>query len=217
MKTLAGLSILLAATVAAQTVHSAQVAPKEAWQWTDEERLSSRFNPTAIAQRNAARHADSIPGTTTAASIKSTGSTSLEYFIDGRRDPALFMPHELFENLLRAVGSDASVRARGRRVLDPGLKSLGFNDTASFWADLEKDSKPFLVLQAQLIAHDPHFSDRELCAARAAALARVRKRVGSARFDQLLYTLIAPGLQYSQATSFPDPAARLRHEAEGCK
>ena len=217
MKTFAALSILLAATVAAQTVHSAQVAPKEAWQWTDEERLSSRFNPTAIAQRNAARRADSIQGTNTAASIESTGTTSLEYFIDGRRDPALFMPHELFENLLIVVGSDASVRARGRRVLEPGLISLGFNDPSSFWADLEKDSKPFLVLKAQFVAHDAHFSDKELCAARAAALARVRKRVGSARFDQLLYVLIAPGLQYSQATSFPDPAARLRHEAEGCK
>ncbi len=217
MKILSVLSIFLAAAVTGQTFDSSQLAHKEAWKWTNDERLSSRFDPTAIAQRKAARRADPIQGTTTAASIQSTGSTSLEYFIDGRRDPALFMPHELFENLLIVVGSDASVRARGRRVLDPGLISLGFNDPSSFWADLERDSKQFLVLKAQFVAHNAHFSDKELCAARAAALARVRKRVGSARFDQLLYVLIAPGLQYSQATSFPDPAARLRHEAEGCK
>ncbi len=164
--------------------------PKPPWLFTDEERIVARFRAVPLPQ----------PGQTSA------------YEIDGKLEPHLFMPHELFDILLNGVGNDAQIRARGRAALASGLNGIGFADPDVFWSDLEKIARPYLILKTE-----PKLQRVELCAARIAALGQARRQFGATKFDQLLYVLIAPDLRLSHATNLPDAEARLRREARGCR
>jgi hypothetical protein len=184
-------------------------ALKKPWQWTDEERVTERVSRDPVRRSPAAE------------SNATSDSHRLSYVISGKTTPELFMPFELFDSLIKGVGPDPAVQTRGRRVLDPLLRDFGFEDTDLFWYDLETIARPYLDKKAQHVEHHP--SDRypsidvELCASRFAALTRARQHFGRLKFDELLYRVIAPGLQHAETTTYSDPGDMLLYEARGCK
>src|SRR5258708_14734525 len=101
---------------------------KRPWEWTDDERIASRFAAQEIEQRANAYKA-SHPKTTLDARTSGVG---VRYVIDGRRNPELFMRHELFEDLLRGLGSNQAASERYRTSLDGELRAAGFSP-AIFW------------------------------------------------------------------------------------
>lgn len=69
---------------------------KQPWDYTDEERLEKRFDPASIRERAEQEFAESrLPRTE---SLPETRN-----FIDGRKNPELFMPWELFQTMLMAA------------------------------------------------------------------------------------------------------------------
>lgn len=127
----------------------------------------------------------------------------------------LFMPHELFDILLQSVAGDRENREHGRHALAAGLKTLGFANPDVFWSDLERAARRYLALKAKPVTGREQWT--EVCSARIEALNDARRVFGKARFDEILYRLIAPDTQSSFATTYPDPAEELRRDAGGCR
>ena len=199
----------------AASAFAAPQAAKQPWQWSDEERLASRFDAQSRAERTAA-YRQSHPGAE--GDGQRPPASGLTYVIDGRRNPELFMRHELLDHLLRGLGSNASDRETYQRALQSDLAALGM-DASTFWAELEKAGHSYLLLKRKLEArgHGRSRADQNgLCAARATMLAAAEKRFGAERFAKLLYTVVAPSIVHSESTTYPDPAGQLRREAEGC-
>ena len=188
---------------------------KQPWQWTDEERLAVRFDPHAMAERSAAYAASK----TQSLSVGSPSSThALKYVIDGRRNPELFMRHELVDDLLRGFAPEPQGE-QYRQAINRHLKMLGF-DPSGFWVGLAEASHSYLVSRREVDArgHGRTGADENaLCAARLGMLTAAEKRFGKERFDQFLYTAIGSFRIHTESTTYPDPAGRLRREAGGCK
>lgn len=189
---------------------------KKPWQWTLEERLALRLDPAHIKAR-ALVHAADYPQ---AKAVRSSDERSnrkpvTAYGIDGRRNPELFLPHELFDTLLRVYGPDKQSAARRREDYGRALSALGF-DEKDFWSRLEAVSSEYIALQNSPRSpgrdDEAHRIDR--CRARYSALQSARNTFGG--FDALLYMVVAPGQQYGVSAD-GDEMARLRAEAEGCQ
>lgn len=193
---------------------AAPPAAKQPWQWSDEERLAVRFDPQAIAERKAAyQHSHPTVGEPRPAAAE------VNYVIDGRRNPELFMRHELLDHLLRGLGPDANDSEKYRQWMNPRLAAAGF-DTNSFWAELRDTGQAYLVLKRSLDARGHGHTGKDesaLCAARSAMLAAAEKRFGAERFDSFLYTALAPYVIHTESSNYPDAPGRLRREAGGCK
>lgn len=188
-------------------------ASKAPWKWTDDERLNARFDPHSIADRAAAYRASQPP--LGAAVVK---GPAVVYVLDGGRNPELFMPHELFDALVRgAFVADPAQAERYRQSLAPDLQRAALTPKP-FWSVFEEITRPYVALQQRSSGHGHGRSEDEaLCHVRFLALQNARQRFGAERFDSLLYTAIAPFIVQSGATTFPNPAERLRREAEGCQ
>ena len=124
-----------------QGVEREQQTPrvKRSWDWTVEERLNSRFSATEIAERNAAYHQTNhglVAGSMAVSDPTSADRERVSYVIEGRRNPELFLPHEIFDSLVGAVDPRAEVRLRAQASLAPGIRALGLDD-ATFWLELE--------------------------------------------------------------------------------
>lgn len=197
--------------------------PKKPWEWTLEERLALRFDPAHIQARQALYEADYPqskgqhrfkPGVTNDEGREVPGA--IVYGIDGRRNPELFLPHELFSTLLSGFTPDLALRQKQRDALRHGVRSF-YVDEKEFWSRLEG-----IASRAVVVKYAPYESKNEPAAKRRERLcishgALQEARREFLRFDEFLYTVIAPWSQISEATSFSDPTARLRDAEKGCQ
>lgn len=203
---------------------TAEKSRKAVTDWTIEERLAERFDRAQISARNIA-YADEMARTgrviaSTATGVSENKRWSMTYVIDGRRDPELFLPHELFDALMTGLQPDESVRVKQRNYYKDVLRRAGY-DGEKFWADLESVSAAYLPLRyrtgqpasVELVKAEA----MALCSERYNALEAARRLFGRREFDIVLYTVIAPSLQFSETTLDPELGAKYRRAEKGCR
>lgn len=214
---------LLALAFTVGATEPSKPKPKRAWEWTDDERAAARFDEAANRERVAAFQASQPNASSKASGPKTASQHSLParlFVIEGARNPELFMRHELLDALLRGFSENQAMAAQFRQSLDSELRSAGIADPQAFWPTLEKSVHAYLTLQRGINARGSGRSRQDeeaLCRARYSALVASERAFGARRFDELLYTVIAPAQRHTQGTTFPDPASRLRREAGGCR
>jgi hypothetical protein len=216
--------IFLGLLALAFTVGATQPSkPKRAWEWTDDERVAARFDEAANRERVAAFQASQRKALSSVSAGNAASQHSLLarlFVIEGSRNPELFMRHELLDALLRGFSANQAMATQFRQSLDSELRSEGITDPQAFWVALEKSAHAYLTLQRRIEARGSGRSredDDALCRERYAALIASERTFGARRFDELLYTVIAPAQRHTQSTTFPDAASRLRREAGGCR
>jgi hypothetical protein len=191
---------------------------KSASEWTLEERIAARLARNSPGRRVAERGSE----------VRSAGE---EYFeIDGRTNPELLLPFELFGSLVNEMASEDRFLA-SRRLYDEGIIAAGWTPD-EFWNELRRAVKPYLAaqgdslaIQQQLAGLDPPthreaesritLLDYKQCRLRADALREMRERFGPA-FDEFLYNAVAPHLSLGSSAPDPDEAERLRFVEGGC-
>lgn len=200
---------------------------KAAWEWTLDERLAVRFNPTLAMQR-----ANKLSAAVRSVEV-STGVADLLDVVDGNETPELFAPGELFNVLLNGYRGDKAFRDISRSLLRERIQQFGL-DHEQFWTDLEVITSNYLTIAARretLLAKVAEASpreqrrlvrglqdmDRELCAARAEALADARHYFGADTFNRFLYTVVAPGLRIGSDTTAEATPGHVRFLEGGCK
>jgi len=184
------------------------------WEMSDEERIARRV------YRRRQLHPES-------ASVPTHGYRES---VDGRTNPELFMPYELYDHLLLALSSDKTLAARFHAKFDPRVKAFGYDENA-FWNTLSSAALPYLRTREQhekrrhrtttFQLADGRESmvtiNRDDCAARLESLDHARRLLGGRKFDHFLYSKIATTFQHSEGGSAPDRAAQLRYMARGCQ
>jgi hypothetical protein len=147
--------------------------------------------------------------------------------VDGRRNPELFFPHELFAQLvMTALIDDTRAETRER------LASVIEGDAATFWSRLEAASAPYaailtreraLAAQLSSATEDKRVAlQQEIvavqtpqCAARIDALNAAVQAIGKPALYRVLYKAIAPEMS---VTAGPElTAERMRFIAGGCR
>jgi hypothetical protein len=207
-------------------------AVKPAWEWSLEERIASRIDPALMRQRAEAHAADLNRDRTPAgAQAHAAGARPIEFTVDGRRNPELLMPFELFGSVLRGVSPQFSDHVR--KQYREAVTSFGWKEE-TFWHVLESAASDFfraqtesLSLQARLSTLSPP-DHRELetkieelaykqCRLRAEALRQVRLQLGRETFDRFLYSAVAPQVSIGSRIPVGDEAGRLRFIEGGCR
>ena len=200
---------------------------KPAWEWSDDERIRVRFDPTSIRERAAAHAGATQPSAR--AQTQSVGEPrSSQHIIDGSRDPGLFLPVELLDVLLQGLHSDAAFRTHARVALAKDIREMGYTEN-DFWNKLQQLSAPYRALTSRpsnlaiqrvktpdgKIASFPIDVDR--CVARYNFLQSARTTFGAQAFQRFLYTAVAPEIWRADTTQWPDPAQELLFVAGGCR
>jgi hypothetical protein len=186
------------------------------WRWTIEDRLADRFDPAAIRDRQDAyvlrltpaqrRYMAPEPG-------ESRSSEGARYIIDGSRNPELFLPSELIDGLLIS-GFDADQTRRGlsRGLYRNGILALGLSEE-EFWSLLSSTAERSRSTARKSSTDEDVIQCRTL----AATLDALRQRFGHERFDQFLYTTMAPHAVSSNVTnSVTATKEELRQKELGC-
>jgi hypothetical protein len=199
---------------------------KAPWRLSLEERVALRTNPALARQR--ARDTRHIATNETAATNES--QEWVDQF-DGKTHPELFLPHEVFDELISmAFLSSPHSRYVIRRGLAPEVRRHGLPD--DFWEQLESISSTFTADSQSvkdLLEGDRqrHASDQvnpqaalaaghaSVCRSRAAALTAARQTFGPERFDRFLYEVIATNM--FMASDRLVPAEVLRSGEDGCR
>lgn len=225
--------MLVFAAVASAFGQSAPTAQaqssKAAWQWTTEERLAARTDATQASER-VRRWRESAVSDSSGRRM-ATNAAQKGRWVDaiiGREHPELFLPHELFDSLVKRGFVGETVET-WRLIHSDDLVVAGL--PADFWDRLEPLARDFIAdlqeTQHVLTAHPhPTAAEREsanaaaeaihpkLCRDRAAALRAARAAFGPA-LDQFLYTAVARGI--SQFSDEPESVNVLRNAEEGCR
>jgi hypothetical protein len=202
----------------------------------DEQRLAARFDPQKIREREAAHWVmvEQLLGAQPPLRTNSAGVASpisgvpvngISQRIDGSRNPELFMPYEVFDELVTGVSDDPSQRTAKQALYHGGLRKAGVEDVDQFWAQVEQIARPYLALRKHLsesplvpAATPEEAANIQLCKARFAALTDARLEFSADRFDDILYTAIAPSLHLSTfASSLQAAIEDLRSAARGCQ
>ena len=206
---------------------------KPAWQWTLDERLAKRLDSNEIRER-AAAHERFLGKDPQRVQVQEAGPA--QYIIEGRRDPALFMPFELFVSLLRGVtpptnGIPPDSRDAAREQYRIKIAEVGWQED-EFWKTVEAAAADYLHLQTERLALQlqirtlPPPERRKLearveelshkqCVARAEAIRTARGKLGPEPFDRFLYDVVASGM--ALMSSEPDDESRLRFLEGGCQ
>jgi hypothetical protein len=211
--------------VSPRTDPDAAQKSKAAWEWTVEERLADRFDPAKIREREIAYEArfpqtSGSPRRAREESAGTSGKQPVVYMIDGSRNPELFLPYELFDGLLAGLNPNEEARHKQRAYLQESIRRLGYDDEA-FWALLESISAKYLPLRfgqkKTLSSVEVNAIAATKCQERYDALEAARALFGRKKFDIVLYTVMAPVSQYSEATLDDDPGAMHRRAETGCR
>ena len=147
--------------------------------------------------------------------------------INGRETPELLFPTELMDLLLiqMSEGTPGEIN-NAKEIYRRDLEALGW-EFDSFWNTVSQAADKYFVtrrlftdLQRQSLGKRPtgperEFLTRDLCRARAAALAQARRQFGGESFDRFLYTAVAPTVLAS-FTPKTDPTT-LRQLERGCQ
>ncbi|HVE70546.1 MAG TPA: hypothetical protein VNI54_04190 [Thermoanaerobaculia bacterium] len=182
---------------------------RQPWQFSAEERLTLRFDPSKIKERKERYRSDhrlSVRDSVTGNNASDPVSPQA-YVIDGRRDPHLFLPHELFDHLLSSFHPDATLATRQRDLYGREIRAMGFDDV-EFFRRLHGAAAPYLEVRER----NGSPTSRSRCRARREALDAARSAVRD--LDVILYLAVAP---HSQLASSTGEAARLRDAESGCQ
>jgi len=176
------------------------------WQWTDDERLNAR---TVGSSRQP------LTGEST-----STSNDRVQFVLDGARNPELFMPTELFDNLTLGLWDDTAVREDARSRYRDAIVKFGWQEDA-FWKTLAKVDRRHQELQRRFLSRDLQAAEGErlnveACAARVTAFHAAKAAFGAEKFLQFLYTAVAPGMNITARTG-TDEERRLRWVEGGCQ
>lgn len=191
--------------------------------WTLEERLTWRFDPDDARRRRDedARESGRLPDLT-------DDSISVE----GRTDPELLLPTELFDALVTfAVLPHPQAREGFQRTMIPALQGLGFDDT--FWATLETAIPEYYSQQKELrrlammasqasenerarLRLEMEDLQRNRCRDRFVALAKARAFFGGKRFDRVLYRAVAPLMNIAEPNERYLPGQLRQFERGEC-
>jgi hypothetical protein len=222
--------VMLLAAVAghAQSSESAKTAPhlKSAWEWSDEERIAARANPTMAAERARTLSIRGLRADSDSITKTEHPSPHVIDIVDGNRNPELFLPTELFELLTNEVFVEED---SWRNAYTPHLAGAGL--PADFWdrlaiadgeylSDLMRQHRLLLSgkkggsLSKEIVDERISGMSALLCQHRAEALARARHEFGIS-LDRFLYVHVASGT----AMYFEEPAdpERLRANEGGCR
>ncbi len=225
-------------TVAAQTAPPARpavAAAKPAWAWTLDERIARRLDPALIRERTQASERDRVERDGFTPEVRaSVGhlATSVRFVVEGRRDPELLMPFELFNSILEGVGEPDN-RSGTRRVYRDEIRESGWEEEF-FWQTLEEATAEYWTTTDERIAMErsartlPLAERRALniraealsvsgCRLRAEALQRVRQKLGAEKFHRFLYEKVAPNVGISSDFPFGNEEWRLRYIEGGCR
>jgi len=220
----------------ATSLLAAQPPTKPAWQWTVEERLAARFDEIArnrrIAEFEAARAAKraETAATRSRRDLGDSGVTRPTDSVHGSDHPELLMPFEIMNVFTQAAfGADDETARVVRKDSARKARAIGLPET--FLDEFENAARAFigqqreeLRLREHAYAGDATERSRtrarlqELrtleCHSRADAMRHLRKVFGH-RFDQFLYSVIAPSV--SRDIFEPITAQQLRNQEEGCQ
>jgi hypothetical protein len=227
MKLRLPLHVLLIA-LASLTVPSSAQSPKPPWRWTLDERLAAINDPAAAAERLRVAQGGRVSSLAKTASTANLAPSDQVDFISGRDHPELLLPWELFDHMMTmAYADDPEVRSIFRGAKSSSLTHSGL--PVDFWDRLEAVSVAYLsdgrqirdlhkkvvtdVAVKRRIAIQTHALENLKCRDRAAAIAAARKDFGE-RFDQFLYTGIAPNMSIAIAR-LGQITPELEHEIEG--
>ncbi|HEX7155314.1 MAG TPA: hypothetical protein VF618_27860 [Thermoanaerobaculia bacterium] len=211
-------------------VHATPEAPtasstaKPAWEWTLEERIAVRTNGERARER--VRYRDRTRTTAAPAAGSETRAT-VDAF-SGKTHPELFLPHEVFGELVDIAFITDTTGPLIRKGLMPEVRQHGL--PADFWLRLESISAPYLadiravrILittaradQSDNVRHETAVATRhaDLCRSRAAALKAARNEFGPERLDRFMYEVIAVNMFIS--SDLLSSAELLRHIEGGC-
>jgi hypothetical protein len=184
---------------------------KPIWLWTPAERVGVRMEHFAPVRSGPRVQSLSV------------GAADDRFVIDGRTNPELLMPDELFNALLQGLSDETQVRAVNRQTLAPGIRGFGF-DEASFWSTLDQATSHYRdqvrsrnrAEWSKASAPALQQLDIKLCQSRAAALESVRHVFRQEGFDRFLYTVVAPTISITTAAVRETPEHLLSVE-DGCR
>jgi hypothetical protein len=202
---------------------------KEPWEWTENERIVARLDPSFV-KANSHPRANTPGGYVAAQGI----STDLVLVIDGSKTPEMFLPSELFTNLLDAFQSNATFREGARTIYQQRIITFGFKDPHAFWSELEKVIAPHLALMRDAASLDTRIQeanardrnvlvknkgdlDVALCRSRFRAMTSARAHFGQETFDRFLYTVVAPNLKKFSAIPGAGAASGYAYVESGCR
>lgn len=123
----------------------AEVPSRPAWKWTPEERIAKRLDPDAVQDRANANERDLADFR---ASV-GVPPVPVRFVIEGRKDPALLMPFELFGSILEGLEDQPGTGARRvyrRSIIDSGW------DEDTFWRILRDATAEMMKTQRERLA-----------------------------------------------------------------
>ena len=228
MKSLA--TVLLVSLIPLSAAAQTTTTEKPAWEWTLDERIAKRLDPALIRERALANEKDLVEK----GGFKPEEVIPVRFTIEGRRDPELFMPFELFHSILQGVSTDSDAGDTRKRykqkILDAGW------DENLFWQIVEEASAKYwkttnerLAVQHAALVQPLTLAERRAlnikaeslnipgCQLRADALQTVRQKLGAEKFDRFLYQAIAPRISISSDLPFANEEWRLRYVEGGCR
>ena len=179
-------------------------------EWDVERRLAERFDETRNAERLAVLVARAPK---LAFEPEKYAPGSRYYVIEGKRNPELFLPHELFRGLVDEIGRPEGKTELPDHVYGRKLADFGW-EAAPFWTTLSEVSARFRELEYRTTTAAERVAR---CRALYDALEGARATFGQKEFDAFLYKAIAEATLLTKVTSEPNPAATLRREARGCQ
>lgn len=194
-----GLLVLLASSLLFPGSVGAQVSDtteaKAPWQWTTSERLQKRLAPEEVLQRKLAVAPEGP--------VPDGG-----YTINGRHDPELFLPWELFNHLVAiAFSGDTISQQIFRVVIERNLAPVEV--PPDFWEELEIQASEYIdsitrqrqrahgmvnstAPQARAILEELAKLQAADCQRRLRALRTAEKHFGRDYLYQVLYQRVAP-------------------------
>ena len=117
------------------------------WQWNAQERIADRLNLSKIGERTKAYSTDHdrpVGPRLSSDSTETADSALVTYVIDGRRNPELLLPHELFDGLMSGLTPDLALREKQRDFYRGALRSAGIDDI-ELWDRLESVAGEYLL------------------------------------------------------------------------
>ena len=179
-----------------QKVSTSSAHDSSPWQWSDQDRIAARLNDAAAALRVRAHRASGA-----AEGAGAAGSIEAYDVIVGNHDSHLFLPFEIFDNLISlAFADDPNARAAYRESKEDQRKELGL--PGDMWEQLESIVAPYRAGRRQErhlafsnptaeVRTEQQTNARMLCRDRLAALGEAQTTFGPA-FKRFLYVAIAP-------------------------
>lgn len=210
-------------------------ASKPAWDWTLDERIAKRLDPASIRERTQASERDRVEKDGFTPEVHASvgiPAIPVRFVVEGRRDPELLMPFELFGSIIEGVGEPDNRRGT-RRVYRDEIRESGWDEDL-FWQTLQEATAEYWTTTDERLAMErrartlPLAERRALsiraeahgisgCRLRAEALQRVRQKLGAEKFDRFLYEKVAPKVGISSDFPLGNEEWRLRYIEGGCR